>query len=124
MPDCRICGESQDDWKQLALHIIKNKKTHRKGLNWARKFLSKQQILDRRLANRNREHITLTDEDIASKQDSRREISGQMVRAKTICPRGYHPDIQELPVEYTESPEAWRIQDRLVVVCAGHRREH
>ena len=119
---CRYCdAEPFNDFKELAIHILTNKKGHRGGLIWARKYMSRQGILDRKLSLRGRDRAPITEKDRENRDNSRRELSGKQSAVTTICLKGKHAVLQYLPREYAESPYAWRVQGRLVVACEAHR---
>jgi hypothetical protein len=125
MPEikCRSCDiDGLPDYKALALHIIQNKKTHKKGRLWALRYMSKQQILDRKISMKSKDFAPATEDEVEIRETTRRDLSGRAEYVKTICLQGKHPVQQHLPVEYTESAEAWRIQGLLVVTCDSHRR--
>lgn len=106
---CHTCKQVFADPKKLAKHIVANKKTHKKQY-WAQSVLSDKKRLDRKLSMRKLERTPLTDEDREAKEDTRREISGATKLVPTVCPRCKRPgNLQQLEVEHTDNPVAWRI---------------
>ena len=121
MPDCHACGQSFGDFRELALHIAASRKGHRQGKVWAAKYLLKNGV-SRDLPQR----TPMTDEErenrAANLKESRRVISGREKIAQTFCPVCKTSSRQALPVEYTESVEAWRDRNKTLVVCCEECR--
>jgi len=114
---CLSCGQGFEDYHALALHIIASKKGHRKGKKWAAKYLSRHVLNKRKLELNGR--VPLTVEQKANKEDSRRVLSGGQRVAETVCLRCHKSSRIVLEEEYVSSPQAWRIQGRLVKMCAN-----
>jgi len=113
---CRICNQDFEyDWHSLAKHISISKKGHRAGKKWAAKYLLQVNRLNakRDLPQR----VPLTEEQKEARRDLRREISGDTQRVLTLCPHCKSQAVSVLPVEYTQSPIAWRQNNNLVVLC-------
>ena len=119
MPICHSCNKPFPDFKELARHIIANKKTHRKGLFWAQKHLMNQRALDKKATMLAKNHNPLTEEDKENKKDTRRVLSGQLKNANTFCPKCKRAGIYQFPIEYAESPDAWRTGKSLVKLCVN-----
>jgi len=117
---CYTCGKVCANIKELALHIIKNKRTH-KVTQRIRSIASDQKRLDRKLSMKKLERTPLTDEDRIAKEDTRRELSGNTKLVPTICPRCKVGNRQPLEVEHAESPQAWKLNDCFLVLCEGCR---
>ena len=115
MPECRYCHQPTKDWHELAVHIIASKKGHRGGKKWAAKYLHRN-LLNKR---DHPERAPLTDEQREMREDTTRELSGQVEYANTICPKCKRQHREQLPIEFTESPTAWRVKQTLVVLCSG-----
>ncbi|MDD4987141.1 MAG: hypothetical protein PHQ43_15495 [Dehalococcoidales bacterium] len=121
MPNCRACGKVCSDWHELALHIATSKKGHWAGKKWAAKIL---------MVN------TLSPETRREKREAPvgprpdwsqavYQLSGNEKRVKTICPKCKRLNEQVLPVEFAESPVAWRAGKAMVIFCRlCGRREH
>lgn len=126
---CRYCQHPPfPDYTELAAHIIRNRKTHRGGVTWARRFLTKDKQLSKKLAKkeafeRMRQAAPATDDQKNALARLKLKLSGETEMVITICLPGKHTVAQLLPVEYTRSPWAYRIQGRLVVTCPEHRRD-
>jgi hypothetical protein len=128
---CRTCQKPCEDWGELADHILKCCKIKgnphnkdRSGKMWAKRYVHKNAI--NKLMKIGREFnppTPLTDGQREAKQDSRRELSGKVELVNTLCIKGKHNAQQLLPVEYTRSPQAWRENGILVVICDGCKRE-
>ena len=117
---CLSCGKDDiADYKELAKHIIGNKKTHKNKSSqyWAKTYLSNHKYLDRKLSMRKLERTPLTDEDRIAKEDTRRELSGATKVVPTICPRCKTGNRQTLEVEHTDNPLTWRIGIAFVKMC-------
>lgn len=113
-PICRECGELCKDWRELAFHIIKNRKTH-KHREWANRFLAQKENI-RSLTPR----TPLTEEQKQTRKESIREVSGEESFQDTVCPNCKKLAKQRLPVEYTQDFEAWRnSKGHLIVMCEG-----
>ena len=115
---CHSCHESFADFKELALHISRSKKGHRKGKKWAAKYIMMNGLSSK---NRNGDRpvrAALTKEQKVNKEDTRRELSGDNEYANTICPHCKRGGRPLLPVEFVGSGVAWRIKDSLVVTCS------
>lgn len=125
MPNCLTCGKPFPDYQSLALHIVQNKKTHRKGLTWARKYLSRQQSLDRKVSNQvKRENRTpLTEQDLENRRNNYREISGKVAVTEVICPQCKTKAKEWLPVEYINDADNWKLNGLIALVCHRCGRE-
>lgn len=119
---CLNCHKYFEDYRELALHILSNKKTHRRGLKWAARYMTRQNQLDRKVSLQDRVRTSMDEDDRQNLRDSRRILSGRFKYAKTLCLRCKKIITQQLPVEYTDSPYAWRIQGVLVANCEGCRK--
>ena len=118
MPICHSCNKPSPDFKELAKHIIANKRTHRGGLMWARKYLLNQRALDRKVSLKNN-RVPLSEQEIENKKDSRRELSGALKNTSSFCPKCKRAGIYQFPIEYTKSPDAWRVGNFLVKLCVN-----
>ena len=116
MPECNNCGYSCAEFKDLAKHIVANKKSHRRGVKWASSFLLKVQFLNQK-QDLNGGRIALTDEQKEAKQNAQREISGRIKFVETVCPRCKSGQRQTLPIEFADDPFTWRKNKVLVVNC-------
>jgi len=116
---CLSCQQTFPDYKELALHIITNKATHRKGRRWANKYLTNQRALDKKVTTQGKERSPLTQQDIENRRDTRRELSGQTKMSETLCPKCKHNGVRSFPIEYAKSPTAWRVGKSLVKLCVG-----
>jgi len=114
---CLSCGDDFESYQELALHISASKTGHRRGKKWAAKYLSRHVINKRQ--NNFSGGRSLSVEDIKNKSDNRRILSGEQIYTETICPKCRKPNRAVLEAEYAASPQAWRIDGRLAVVCVG-----
>lgn len=119
MPTCHSCDKPCADFKELALHIIAKK--HRKGRKWAARYIMMNGLSPSKRFDKKRGATPLTSNDISNKEETRRVLSGAQEFETTICLRCKQPARQPLPVEYTKSKTAWRIQGLLVVQCSSCR---
>ncbi len=115
MPFCHSCKKPFADFKELALHIISSKKGHRHGKRWAAKYLLKVRQLDKRKELNGR--TPMTEEQKENKRNLERELSGENEFVITYCPHCKSLKKQPMPIEFTQSGEAWREKDKLVVLC-------
>lgn len=102
------------NYGKLAVHIMATK-GHRKGRKWAAKYLM---LHGKRNGHNNQGRIPLTEGQHEAKQSSRYQPSGKTEVVQTICPKCKRGQKLGLPVEFTESPTAWRIKDFFAVLCS------
>jgi hypothetical protein len=114
---CNTCHQSFESYKELALHIITNKKTHKKGRLWASKYTMKQRALDMKTTIQNRNHTPLTEQDRENKKDTRRELSGRLINTNTICPACKKTGVHQFEIEYIKDPDTWRMGNNFVRLC-------
>ncbi len=119
METCHSCHQSFADFKELALHISKSKKGHRKGKKWAAKYIMMNGLSSKNRNGNRPVRVALTEEQKANKEDTRRELSGDNEYATTVCPNCKNRSRPLLPREFAENPVAWRVKDSLVVMCSG-----
>ena len=112
---CLSCPQEFGSYQELALHISSSKTGHRRGKRWAAKYISRHVINKRRRDISGRSPATV--KDIKNKEDTRRELSGKQMVADTICPKCHKSSRVMLEAEYITSPQAWRLQWRLVKIC-------
>jgi hypothetical protein len=115
MVNCHSCGQSFENFGELALHIASSRKGHRQGKVWAAKYLVGK--VKRDMPQRS----PMTEEErenrAANLEESRRQVSGREKIEQTVCPLCKSFSRQSLPVEYVGSLQAWRNDKGLVVVC-------
>ncbi len=116
---CHSCAQSFVDYRELAIHIAASRKGHRKGKIWAAKYLLRTRALDTKKFEGRR---PLTESDKANKASTKRVLSGETKDVLAVCPVCYKRHHEVLPVEYTESSQAWRQGHSLVVMCSSCRR--
>lgn len=114
MPQCFKCGTNFATNLELATHILgmPRRKHGLKSFIWAQRFILTKKEKP--------EYTPVTEEQRKSRYSAIRELSGETKIVTTICLRGKHSLLQELPIEYVNSPYAWRVQGRLVVTCSNH----
>ncbi len=115
MPLCLSCQKVCADYKELALHIQSSKKGHRKGKRWAAKYMMRVRQLNKRELNG---RVPLTEEQKEARASIFRELSGETEYALAVCPHCHKGHREVLPVEFRQSQDAWRVKDKLVVLCA------
>lgn len=118
IPKCFICNEIFKDFKELARHVIANKKTHGKSYFWAQKVLTDAERLNFKTQSFEG-RSPLTEEEREAKRESRRELSGEDHMVSTFCPHCKNSHTERIPQEYIESNTAWREKGKLVVLCDG-----
>jgi hypothetical protein len=122
MQNCHSCNFTCEDFKDLALHIIKNKSTHRKGLKWASAYLFKVNFLNQKV-DKPEGRITLTEEQKEAKENSQRELSGNLASVKICCPLCNTYSRDRIPIEYTESSFAWKSKSgEFLINCLDCRK--
>ena len=122
---CNSCGKECEDYHELALHIMENKKGHQRGKKWASAFLLRTNRLNARKDLPQR--APMTDEEKESLRDARaetrRELSGKVSLAKVFCPQCKQVSVRALPVEFAQNNQAWRLPNGTLVVscpaCSG-----
>lgn len=112
---CHSCQKVFEDYKELALHIQSNKKGHRKGKKWAARYIMRVRQLDKKKELNGR--VPMTEEQKENRRDNVRELSGETEQLLTICPHCKKGHRELLPVEFSQSRDAWQVKDRLVVLC-------
>lgn len=115
---CHSCGQPFDNFHDLAVHIAGSRKGHRKGKKWASKYI----LLNGRRDKQNFQRTPLTEAEKENKREMKRELSGETKSGLVFCPHCKTKHQQTLPVEYVDSPSAWRIEKMLVILCSGCRR--
>ena len=124
---CLYCDHTPfDNYKELAKHILENKKTHKNkaSLYWAKMYLTDHKRLDRKVSreHNNQERQPVTNEQRVSRNDTRRELSGRTMLVPVRCLRCNKGRREYLPTEHTDNPQALMIDNCFVVNCDGCRR--
>lgn len=117
---CHACSHVPfDSFKELALHIIKEKRTHknRGSQIWAKKFLSKQEYLDKKVSQKFDGRPVSTPEQLEAKRDSKYVLSGQTKLVPIRCPRCKKGSRDFLPIEHVNEPTALKIEGCFVKLC-------
>jgi hypothetical protein len=119
MPDCNDCHESFESWVELAQHIISQKSTHnRKSRVWALTFLAKKDNVQEF-----KPRSPMSEETRQIIRECKRELSGRMETARTVCPNCKQVTEQKLEVEYIQDSEAWRNSlGSLITTCENCKR--
>ena len=121
MPSCRYCHTNFPDWHELALHVQTAGKSHRGSKKWAASVLTNVNNLNQKRDLPQR--VPLTEEQKEARKDSKAELSGDIMRVLTQCPKCNKVDYQDLPVEFARSPRAWRASNgTLFVTCLRCKR--
>ena len=124
MPECKTCGKNCEDFKALAQHIISNKSTHH-SQKWAASFVMNVQYLDQKVSKQAKlsGRVPLTEQESQNKDDARREVSGIEKNLMVFCPCCNQTYPSKIPVEFIQSPIAWRNDNKLLMVnCVNCRR--
>lgn len=118
MPNCRTCGQSFTDYKELALHIsIKGTRCYRRS-KWAATYLAVGGLSAKNRYPQHGERIPLTEEQKEARRELREyRLSGETDCVDTICPQCKHRQKRYLEIEYTRSEYAYRINGILVRMC-------
>jgi hypothetical protein len=119
MQTCHDCQEEFETWVELAQHIVSQKKTHnRKSRVWALTFLAKKDNVQE-----HKPRSPMSEETRQIIKECKRELSGKMEMARTVCPNCKQVTEQSLEVEYLQD-RSWRNSNgTLIVNCQGCRRE-
>ena len=115
---CRTCGKTCENFTELAQHIIEERETHRKGYKWASSFLLKVNFLNQK-KDPPQGRIPLDEQEKQNKIDAQREISGITRKQICACPNCRQTFTEKLPVEFAQSPMAWRSNNALMVNCGS-----
>lgn len=114
---CFYCDQTFADYTTLAMHIIGSKRGHRRGKRWAAKYVMLNKLSPEAKGKHNHQ-TPLTEQEKANKESAVRILSGINKTMPTYCPKCKTECRQPLPVEYAESPAAWRTNKGiLIVVC-------
>lgn len=120
MIPCRYCTFKAKDYGELARHIKQSKKGHRWGKKWAASYLTKVRILNQKRDLPQRIPMSPDQKEAynEAKEETHRELSGKTRSETTVCPKCKRPHNEIIPVEYSESPRAWRSPaGMLVILC-------
>jgi len=122
MPNCKTCGASFIGFSELASHIRKNKKTHKKGQKWAAKYIhiSKLSLKAKNGSFEPRE--PLTEEQKEARQECIRKPSGDMVTVDAICPKCKSKYRMLIEIEYAISKDALKVKDYFIRLCPDCRK--
>ena len=116
MPDCKTCCLPFEDWPKLVDHILDNKSIHPKySVKFALSYKLKHAMFEP--AKKQEGRIPLTEQEKENKIDTQRQLSGEMQIVKTLCPSCNAKPYQNLPIEFVQSPYAWRKNELLVTCC-------
>ena len=109
MPNCFKCKTSHETHVELAQHILGRTKHSRKSVQWAQRMI----LMEKKKPDR----VALTDEQKQARQDTHIELSGESRIIEAVCLRGKHASTVSLPVEYANSPDAWKIHGSHIINC-------
>lgn len=119
---CHSCQQDFPDYESLAKHISSSKKGHQKGKRWASHYLLKTRAL-----NLKKQPFTsnpLTQEDKENRESTKRDLSGETEYILAVCPMCKKGHREQLPIEFVESPMAWRTsKGTLIVNCSICQRD-
>lgn len=121
IPICNICHQQFESWQELALHIMQNKKSHRKSMKFAARVLATVNI-------RETPHRAPVDPDYKSTElgeqnraNATKELSGKTRRLYTVCPQCKRQSDDDIPVEVSKN--IWNDNGRVFVLCQSCRRD-
>jgi hypothetical protein len=116
-PSCFICGRDDfDTYTELAQHVVSNRITHGKSIKWALRFLANADYLNKKV-DKPQSRAPLTEEELASKEQSRRLLCGQERIVSVVCPHCKGIRSERVPIEHISNPTAWKIKGRLAISC-------
>ena len=129
-PICRTCGEEFENHYQLALHLDKNRKSHKLSLG-TRKWIAKM-LLVNTLSMKNRRELPKkigvspdyepTELGEQNRANAARVLSGENLYENTHCPKCNKGSRQLIAVEHVESNRAWRNSiGALMITCENCR---
>jgi len=121
-PICRICWRKDfKTWGDIATHILTTHKENKKdkkimsARKWAANFKYKPVLYGKKEQTR----VALTDEQKEAKEDTKRDISGEMEYVSVKCPNKKCNSISRQPLEkeHTTNPQAARIGNCFIKFC-------
>lgn len=124
IPICRECNAKFKDWKELAQHIIQEKRSHknRKSRIWASKVLCEKknkqefkQVAD----DPDKEKTELGDE---NRENRTMQLSGNFRAVLCYCPKCQTPFQTKLEEEYLALDNIWTIKNKPAILCEYCRR--
>jgi hypothetical protein len=123
---CNQCGDTFNTWNELALHIMKLRKTHKnkKHRMWAASYINKkllQQQVEIKHVSDDPDKIK-TEYGNEQRENAKRRLSGEQNYVNAVCPKCHKVHRPLLDCEFIQSPVAWRVDNRLVKLC--QRCEH
>lgn len=121
MQTCRTCNYEAEDFTDLAKHIIARKIDHRKGLKWANAYLLKVNLLNQK-KDLPEGRIALTEEQKEARENTQRALCGKLKAVSVTCLNCQSDGRDMLPIEYVDSPFAWKKNNKYVVSCSNCRR--
>ena len=128
---CRICQEVFENYHDLAMHLGRNRETHKLSYG-TRKWIAKMLAVNTLSAKARHEipkriaqdpDYERTEYGNENRENARRELSGENEYVNTHCPQCNKGFRQLLPVEYFSNPLAWRNRIGVLMVdCPNCRR--
>ena len=117
---CSACHmDFEYDWKALAVHISSMKdKAHKRSRKFAARVLTNVDRLNMKKAPQVR--VAMTDQDKENKVSTRLELSGENEAVNIYCPDCHAKGLAYLPIEFTQSQDAWKIDGRFPIICGKH----
>jgi hypothetical protein len=113
--DCFYCDFWAEDAKQIAMHINQNHPNKKRG--WANKVLTDVERLDKKVSQKMEGRLPYTEEQKQAREACIRPVSGIERIALCTCPACRQTFQMRVAKEYFESDTAWRIGDKLAIVC-------
>ncbi len=114
IPFCNSCHQPFPDYHALAVHISTSKKGHSRGKKWATKYLF---LKGKRDAPNRAPKADISQE---AKDSRARTLSGVERNTVCVCPQCKQRHQDRIPIEFVNSPEAWRFGKDLSVLCLVH----
>jgi hypothetical protein len=117
METCHDCYEEFDGFRELAMHIISQKKTHnKKSRFWALKFLAqKNNTVELKKIAQSPDYEE-TEFGKENRESAVRHLSGESEIVRTVCPNCKQVTNQRLEAEYLTDRYTWRNSNGTLIV--------
>ena len=117
--ECRTCGNTFNDYKELAQHIMANRKTHKMGKKWAAKYILINGLSASKRGEKFNGRVALTQEQKDSRNDSKRTLSGDNDYVNAVCPKCSSKHRPLVPAEFAMSEDALKINGLHLIICSA-----
>lgn len=124
IPTCHQCNIRFESWKELAQHIIKEKRTHknRNSRIWASKVLCEKKDKPKIkpvASDPDKKETALGEE---NRENRSIQLSGEFSVATCICPKCKNRHKQSLEVEFLSLEHLWLLNEKPAVFCESCRK--